>query len=600
MKKQEKDAKRQTYGVVDSHSAAELVLRFQTIMTDFWAKQAASRNCDDLDSQSRLGNAFLNLSAKMLGDPARLMNDNLALWCDHLNLWTAAASAASGGESLDQVRPAPGDRRFADPAWREKDVFNFIKQSYLLTSNWIASTVAGVDGLDDKTARQVEFYSRHFVNALSPSNFIASNPEVIRETFESGGENLVNGIENLLDDLEKNDGRLRISMSDENAFKLGETIAATPGKVIYRNDLVELIQYAPSTEKVFKTPLFFVTPWINKYYIVDLRPQNSLVKWAVGQGHTVFVTSWVNPDRKLAGKTFDDYMRGGILDCLEAIAGASGESRVNAVGYCIGGTLLAATLGYLAAKKDRPIKSATFLGTMVDFADPGDLGVFIDRQQLQKLDRKMFSRGYLDGAEMANTFNMMRDNDLIWSFVVNNYLLGRAPLPFDVLYWNSDSTRMPAAMHSFYLHNMYLENRLVEPGGLELLGEAVDLRKIDLPVYMLSTRDDHIAPWRSTYRATAIYGGPIRFVLAGSGHIAGVINPPQKNKYCYWTNPKLPKNPQTWLKAARRNDGSWWPDWARWLRKQAGGKNVEARRPGGGELAALEDAPGSYVRVRSA
>jgi len=597
--KQRQNPLSETYGVINSASAGELILRFQRIMSDFLARQAIENSFTDLSSGGHLSNAFMELTAKMMADPANVANNNLALWQDYLNLWTSTANRMMGGESTDDIKLAPDDRRFGDEAWSENDVFNYIKQSYLLTANWITAVVHGVDGLDENTARKVNFVTRQFVNTLSPSNFIATNPEVIRKTFQSGGENLVNGIENMLDDMENSKGQFRITMSDKASFKLGENIATTPGKVIYRNDLVELIQYNPSTPKVFKTPLLIVTPWINKYYILDMRPENSLIKWAVDQGHTVFVTSWVNPDESFATKTFDDYMHEGILDSLTAINKATGEEHCNAIGYCIGGTLLSATLGYMAASKDERIKSATFLGTMVDFAEPGDLGVFIDEQQIDDLDEIMFARGYLDGTEMASTFNMMRDNDLIWSFVVNNYLLGKAPFPFDLLYWNSDSTRMPAAMHSFYLRKMYLENKLVEPGGIELSGVPIDLGKITIPMYLLSTSEDHIAPWKSTYKATALYGGNIRFVLAGSGHIAGVVNPPVKGKYCYWSNAKIPKNPEAWLKAAKRTEGSWWPDWADWVKKQAGAKNIAARTPGKGKLKALADAPGTYVLVRA-
>ena len=594
-----KSATSETYGVINAKSAGELLMRFQRVMSDFLAKQAAHDNFTDLKSTSRLGTAFLELVGKMISDPAKLAENQLALWQDYLNLWTASTTRMMGGARQSVVEPTPDDRRFGDEMWNENDVFNFIKQSYLLSANWITSMVHDVEGMDAQTARKVNFHTRQFVNALSPSNFIATNPQVIRETFESGGENLVNGIENLLDDLQDHKGQFRITMSDKASFKLGENIATTPGKVIYRNDLLELIQYSPSTKKVFKTPLLIVTPWINKYYILDLRPENSLIKWAVEQGHTVFVTSWVNPDQSFAETTFADYMQEGVLSSLAAITDATGEERCNAMGYCIGGTLLAATLGYMAAIGDERIKSATFLATMVDFSDPGDLGVFIDPEQIDELDKKMFARGYLDGAEMANTFNMMRDNDLIWTFVVNNYLLGKAPFPIDMFYWNSDSTRLPAAMHSFYLRNMYLDNKLVEAGGIELLGVPIDLRKITIPIYMLSTSEDHIAPWKSTYKASALYGGEIRFVLAGSGHIAGVVNPPAKAKYCYWSNARISKKPDTWLKSAKRHEGSWWPDWAGWLAKQGGGKDVVARKPGTGKLKALEDAPGSYVRVRA-
>ncbi|MEK9755231.1 MAG: class I poly(R)-hydroxyalkanoic acid synthase, partial [Rhodospirillaceae bacterium] len=459
---------------------------------------------------------------------------------------------------------------------------------------------SGVEGMDKKTANKVDFYTRQFIDALSPSNFVMTNPEVLRATLESGGENLVKGLENLLSDLEEGNGQLRIKMTDPNAFKVGKNIATTPGKVVFRNDLMELLQFDPMADQVVKTPLLIVPPWINKYYILDLREKNSFIRWATSQGHTVFVVSWVNPDATLAAKTFDDYMLEGPVAALDAVEKATGEKSVNIIGYCIGGTLLACTLAYLTAKKqDSRINSATFFTTMVDFTEAGELGVFIDDSQLSSLEEKMEERGYLEGSEMATTFNMLRANDLIWSFVINNYLLGKDPFPFDLLYWNSDSTRMPAAMHSFYLRKMYLENKLVQPGGIELAGVKIDLRTIKVPVYIVSTREDHIAPWKSTYAATGLYKGPIRFVLAGSGHIAGVVNPPDKPKYGYWTNEKLAKTPDAWLEKADAHEGSWWPDWDAWAKERAKGETVPARKPGDGKLKVLCDAPGEYVMIKA-
>jgi polyhydroxyalkanoate synthase len=415
--------------------------------------------------------------------------------------------------------------------------------------------------------------------------------------MESGGENLVKGLEHLLDDLERGKGQLSIKMTDYDAFKVGQNIASTPGKVVYQNDLMQLIQFSPTTDKVLRRPLLIIPPWINKYYILDLRPKNSFIKWAVDQGITVFIVSWVNPDEELSAKSFEDYMLEGPLAALDQIKLATGETEVNAVGYCLGGTLLASTLAYMAAKGDQRVASATFLTTMTDFSEAGELSVFIDEEQLQLLEERMNEKGYLDGGTMATSFNMLRANDLIWSFVVNNYLLGKDPFPFDLLYWNSDSTRMPARMHSFYLRNMYQNNLLIEPGGITLGGEPIDLRRITVPVFMLSTREDHIAPWKSTYAGTQIFGGPIKFVLSASGHIAGVVNPPAAGKYCHWTNTKLPKTPDAWLETAKQNEGSWWTEWYRWLAKQGGG-TVAARVPGAGGLTAIEDAPGSYVAVR--
>src|ERR1700761_651155 len=422
-------------------------------------------------------------------------------------LWSTTPQRFLGGKSEPVAEPAPGDRRFKDAAWQESTLFDYIKQSYLLSARWLQSTVREVDGLDDKTARKIDFYTRQFVDAMAPSNFVLTNPEVLRATIESGGENLVNGLKHVLEDLDRGKGKWMIRMTDLDAFKVGGNIAVTPGKVVYQNDLMQLIQYVPTTAKVHQRPLLIIPPWINKYYILDLRPDNSFVKWAVSQGHTVFVISWVNPDEQLAQKTFEDYMKDGYLAALDAIEAATGEREVNAIGYCLGGTLLACTLAYMAAKGDNRIKTATFFVTMMDFQEAGELGVFIDEEQLQALEDKMNKRGYLEGSEMATTFNMLRANDLIWSFVVNNYLLGNDPFPFDLLYWNADSTRMPARMHSFYLRKMYQENLLRLPGGIELDGIPIDLTKIKTPAYFLSTREDHIAPWKSTYRGTQLLGG---------------------------------------------------------------------------------------------
>jgi polyhydroxyalkanoate synthase len=492
------------------------------------------------------------------------------------------------------IEEAKTDRRFKDDAWRENEVFDFIRQSYLLSARYITNVVQNAEGLDPKTAQKVDFYTRQFVDAMSPSNFLMTNPEVLRRTVETGGENLLKGLSNLLADLERGKGQLRIRMTDETKFKVGGNIAVTPGKVIHRNELMELIQYAPTTEKVLKRPLLIIPPWINKFYILDLRPKNSFIKWAVDQGHTVFVISWVNPDETLADKGFEDYMKLGPYAALEVMEKATGEKAFNVIGYCLGGTLLACTLAHMAAKRDTRIKTATFLTTMVDFAEAGELGVFIDEEQLQSLEEKMNRRGYLEGREMATTFNMLRANDLIWSFVVSNYLLGQDPFPFDLLYWNDDSTRMPARMHSFYLRRMYQQNDLVKPGAIELDGVALDLRKIKLPTYILSTREDHIAPWKSTYRATQIYGGKIRFVLAASGHIAGVVNPPESGKYSHWVNEELPPDPDAWFKGATELAGSWWPDWHRWITAQDK-TQVPARQPENG----LADAPGTYVMVQA-
>ncbi len=578
----------------------EIAEKSQRLISEFVQRQQVNAKTSSPADPLNIGNAFLEMTRQMMTNPAKIAEAQVALWQSHLLLWESTTKRMSGEAAEPIIEPVKGDFRFKDADWEENALFDFIKQSYLLTSQWMQKTVSDVEGLDDKTAQKVDFYTRQFADALAPSNFVVTNPKVLRETIETGGRNLVNGLDNLLQDLENSKDQFRIKMVEEDAFEVGVDLAITPGKVIYQNDLLQLIQYEPTTEKVFKTPLLIIPPWINKYYILDLREKNSFIKWAVAQGLTVFVVSWVNPDEKLADKSFDDYMRDGPLDCLAAVEKATGEGDINVVGYCLGGTLLAATLAHMARSKKKnkqTVKSATFLATMVDFEQAGELGVFIDEEQLTQLEAKMNKRGYLEGGEMAATFNMLRANDLIWSFVVNNYLMGKAPFPFDLLYWNSDSTRMPAAMHSFYLRNMYLENKLVQPDELELCGTPIDLTRIETPAFILSTRDDHIAPWKSTYAATQLYKGPVKFCLAASGHIAGVVNHPAAEKYSYCTNPKKPEIPENWLEGAVEHSGSWWPEWEKWLKKFVGDK-VDARIPGDYGLEVIEPAPGSFALVR--
>jgi polyhydroxyalkanoate synthase len=580
-----------------SRQMVDIAGKSQQLVAEFLKRQNREEGVGMADPLG-IGTAFLEMTAHMMADPSRLVQAQLSLWNDYLTLWQRTAQRFLGADTEPMIEPSAGDRRFRDAAWTDNTLFDFVKQSYLLTARWLQARVREIEGIDERTARKVDFYTRQFVDALAPSNFLMTNPEVLRATIESRGENLLNGLSNLLDDLERGKGRLAIKMTDMEAFRIGENIAVTPGKVVYQNDLLQLIQYEPTTEKVKRRPLLIIPPWINKFYILDLRPGNSFIRWAVSQGHTVFVISWVNPDEHLAGKTFTDYMLEGPLAALDAIEQATGERGTNVIGYCLGGTLLASTLAYMAVKRDNRIKSATYLVTMVDFAEAGELSVFIDEEQLSALEERMNERGYLEGRDMAATFNMLRANDLIWSFVVNNYLLGKSPFPFDLLYWNADSTRMPAAMHSFYLRNMYQENLLVKPGGISLDGVPIDLRKVRTPSFLLSTREDHIAPWRSTYAATQIYKGPVKFVLSASGHIAGVVNPPG-GKYGHWENENNPPTPEEWLATAIAHPDSWWPLWEHWIGQYAGGE-VPARRPGDGRLTPIEDAPGSYVKVRAA
>jgi polyhydroxyalkanoate synthase subunit PhaC len=575
-----------------SLSIAGIAVRSQRLMIDFLTRRP---DLSGLSDPTGIGQAFLDLTAKMIADPMSIAQMQLELWGEHVKLLQRTTERLTGITNKSDRRPVATDRRFQHPAWAKNVLFDYIKQSYLLSAEAILSAVNRVDGLNPKTAHKVDFYTRQFVDAMAPSNFLATNPEVLQTTIETGGENLLRGLTNLLDDLERGRGQLAVTMTDLEAFRLGENVATTPGKVIFQNELMQLIQYAPSTAKVKRRPLIIVPPWINKFYVLDLKPETSFIRWAVDQDHTVFVISWVNPDERLAHKGFDDYMLEGPLTALDVIGVATGEREVNAIGYCLGGTLLAATLGYLSAKNDDRIQTATYFVTLVDFTDVGDMAVFIDEEQLRVLEKRMRSRGYFESHDMALAFNMLRANDLIWSFVVSNYLLGKQPIPFDLLYWNADSTRMPAAMQSFYLRKMYHENRLAVPGGISLAGVAIDLARIKTPTFLLSTREDHIAPWQSTYAATQLYKGPIKFVLADSGHIAGVISPPG-SKYGHWQNPNLPKSAAEWFETATPVRTSWWPAWEEWVSSHAGG-SVKAREPGG-PLQPIEDAPGSYVRAR--
>ncbi len=576
---------------------AAIAAQSQRIAARFLERQAAAAPGSD---PLNLSGAFLAMARSLAADPSPLIDAQMRWWEGSIRLWQQSADRLRGEEPAAEpvAAPAPDDRRFRDPAWTESWFFDHLKQSYLLTAACIQSAVCDLRGLDEKDAAKLAFYTRQFVDAMAPTNVLATNPRALRETVETKGENLLKGLGNLLDDLERNDGRFAPRMSDESHFTLGESLAATPGKVVFQNDLMQLIQYAPSTETVFRRPLLVVPPWINKYYVLDLRPENSFVRWAVAKGYTVFMISWVNPDERLSHKTFEDYMTEGPFAALDAIEQATGEREAALIGYCLGGTLAAATLACMAARGDRRARSATFFASLVDFARPGDLGVFIDDAQLSSLDDMMAETGYLDGRHMATTFSMLRANDLIWSFVVNNYLLGREPLPFDLLFWNSDSTRMPAAMHGYYLRTMYRDNLLRESGGLTLDGVPVDLRRVEVPTYVVATREDHIAPWQACFAACGLYRGQRRFVLGASGHIAGIINPPDGGKYGYWTGPVLDaQDADAWLADAEHREGSWWNDWHAWQRRRAGGRKVAVRIPGGGGLSPIEDAPGAYVQA---
>ncbi len=578
-----------------AQNLSKVIEQSQRVLQEYLKRQERGDSMSLIDP-AIVGKSFQDLFEKLLKDPDKLIQAQVGFWKNYLDLWQAASKRMLGHEVQPVITPSPGDKRFKDEQWAENAVFDFIKQSYLLAADSVQGLVRKVEGLDDKTARKVQFYTRQFVDAMAPTNFVLTNPTVLQATLDSGGDNLVKGLQNMLEDLERGRGQLQIKMTDLDAFKPGENIAVTPGKVIFQNELMQLIQYDPSTPTVYQRPFLFVSPWINKYYIMDMRPKNSMVKWMVDQGFTVFMTSWVNPDERLAHKKFDDYMLS-VVEAMDAIEQATGEREINTAGYCLGGTILLITLAYLAARKDKRVKSTICFACMTDFSEPGELEVFIDEELITLLEKQMGERGYLDGSQMAGVFSMLRANDLIWYFVVNNYLLGKDPYPFDLLYWNSDSTRMPRDMHSFYVRNMYQKNLLREPGGITLAGVPIDLRKIKTPVCFLSAFEDHIAPWKSTYAGTQLVGGPVKFVLSGSGHIAGVINPASSDKYGFWLNPETPPKPDDWFQGAVKQDGSWWPDWLAWLQPHAG-PQVPARTPGDGKLKPVEDAPGSYVKMR--
>jgi polyhydroxyalkanoate synthase len=533
-----------------------------------------------------------------LSDPERAVELQSRLGQAYLDLWGAAAKRLAGEESGPVVAPDPKDRRFADPEWSSNQFFDFVKQAYLLSTNWAGHLVEHAKDLDPHTRQKAEFYVTQLANALSPSNFILTNPELLRETIGSNAENLARGMQMLAEDVQAGGGALKIRQSDGSRFEVGRNLATTPGKVILENELMQLIQYAPSTPSALKTPLLICPPWINKFYVLDLTPEKSFIKWCVDQGLTVFVISWANPDERLKDKDFEDYMRLGPLTALDAIEKATGERKVHTIGYCVGGTLLSITLAYMAAKNDDRVASVTLFAAQVDFTHAGDLKVFVDEEQLDALEKRMAERGYLEGSKMANAFNMLRSNDLIWPYIINNYMRGKAPMPFDLLYWNSDATRMPAANHSFYLRQCYLNNTLSQ-GKMTIANVQLDLSKVKVPLYNLATREDHIAPAKSAFLGSKFFGGPVKFVLSGSGHIAGVVNPPAKGKYQYWTGGKAGSGSlEAWMKKAKEHPGSWWPDWIEWI-KSHGAETVEARQPGGGKLTPIEDAPGRYVRVKS-
>ncbi|CAN7606329.1 class I poly(R)-hydroxyalkanoic acid synthase [Phenylobacterium sp. LjRoot219] len=543
--------------------------------------------------------ALTDVMGRLAAQPDRLMQAHTDLFNRYMDLWHATVRKVAGAPSEAVVAPAKGDKRFSAAEWQDNPLFDVIKQSYLLSSNWMNDLVASVDGVDPLEKRRVEFFTKMLTDAFAPTNFLASNPVALKALMDTDGESLARGIENFAADLRRGEGGgLAISQTDYGQFEVGRNVATAPGKVVFKNEIIELLQFSPATEDVHQIPLVIFPPWINKFYIMDLRPENSLIRWLTQQGITVFLASWVNPDAQLSHKTFEDYMRQGVYEGTAAAMKQCGVSHVNAVGYCIGGTLLGVSLAHMAAKGVTPIQSATFFAAQQDFSEAGDLRLFTNEAWLSELERRMDAGGgVLDGQALAETFNVLRSNDMIWSFFIDNYLLGKTPKAFDMLYWNSDQTRMPKTLHLYYLRKFYAEN-LFAKGELEVDGVTLNLKDVKVPVYVQSSRDDHIAPALSVYKSAQLFGGPVSFMMAGSGHIAGVINSPAANKYQHWTNEQLGETLEDWRAGAVEHPGSWWPHWMHWL-KERSGPLVPARDPAAGPLPVLGEAPGEYVKVRS-
>jgi polyhydroxyalkanoate synthase len=539
------------------------------------------------------------LSKGVKVDTAMLFNKQMSFMNQQAELWQSATKALMGTKVAPVVSEEHNDRRFKDSEWSENPVYNYLKQSYLLNSNMMHEMVNSLHFDDPKAEEQVKFYTRQYINSVSPTNNALTNPEVCRDILESKGENLIKGLQNFIQDLQQSPtDALKITQTDPDAFTLGEDLAYTPGDVIYQNDLIQLIQYKASTKKVNEVPLLFIPPCVNKYYVLDMDEKKSLIKWAASQGHTVFIISWVNPDAKLSHKGFNDYMKEGPITALDVIEEVTKSSKINVVGYCIGGTLLATTQSYLLAKGDTRINSLTFLTTLLDFEEPGEIGVYLSEEVLPFLKKNIKEKGILDGRVLGLAFSMLRENSLFWSYFVNNYLKGKDPVPFDLLYWNSDSSNLPAETFDFYIKHTYQENNLIKDGAVKIEGVAIELSKIKTPSYFLATIADHIVLWQASYKGAKVLCGPTRFVLAGSGHLAGVVNSVDHGKYPHWVNNELSDSAEHWFEGATKKEGSWWTDWGNWVAPQSG-QQVTARKQGSKKHASIEAAPGSYVKKRN-
>jgi len=553
----------------------------------------ASMNPDPFN----IGPAMTSVMSSLASRPEKLFTAQADLFNRYLDLWATTTRRAAGEETAAQAVPA--DKRFKDAAWSENPMFDLMRQSYMVTSDWMNGLISSVEDVDPLTKRRAEFFTRLLTDAFSPANFLASNPAALKAMAETNGESLVRGMQNFAADLERGAGKLQISQADYGKFVVGENVATAPGQVVWRDELFELIQFDATTEQQHKIPLLIFPPWINKFYILDLQPANSMIRWLSAQGFTVFVCSWVNPDVDKAAFGFGEYLQKGIYRCTEKVMEQAGTDRLNTVGYCIGGTMMGIALAHMAARGDSRVNATTFFAAQHDFAEAGDLLLFTDEHWLSQVEKMMDDAGgVLPGAAMAETFNALRANDLIWSFFVSNYLMGKSPAAFDLLFWNADQTRMPKALHMDYLRSLYGQNRLTR-GLFEIGGERIDLGKVRIPLYFQASKEDHIAPMNSVYRSARAFGSEdVTFTLAGSGHIAGVVNAPAAKKYSHWTNDALPETLAEWQAGAVEHPGSWWPHWAAWLARHSG-EMIPARDPMTGPLKPIEPAPGSYVKVKS-
>jgi polyhydroxyalkanoate synthase len=573
-----------------SNNPLEIFQAFSKESHQFWQSFMTNQGQEMVNGFMQAWNAWLKKSTE---NPTQWLDIITRYQQEQINLWLKIMNNPVGQPLEAVISPPAGDKRFAAKEWHENPVFSYVKQSYLLAAKLLTEFAENAD-LDKQSQQKLDFYTQYFINAISPTNFAATNPEVINRAIETKGQSLIDGLKNLLTDLEKG----RITMTDESAFQVGKNLAITPGAVIYENELMQLIQYQATTATVSDRPVIIVPPCINKYYILDLKPENSFVKYAVDQGNTVFLISWRNPEKDLSEIGWDDYIQSGVVKAIEIVKAISNTKKVNTVSWCVGGTILATALAVLAKQKDNSVASATFFTTLLDFSEPGEISVFIDEVQIARRESQLKYKGILSGQDLAVTFSMIRANDLIWSYVVNNYLKGQTPTPFDILYWNSDPTHLPAKMYSYYIRNMYMDNKLIEPNALTMCGVPINLGNIKIPSYFLSTIDDHIAPWMTTFTSAQLLGGPIEFILGASGHVAGVINPPAKNKRHYWSEGELGKDPAHWLKTAQTHPGSWWTHWDQWLKKRGGNTIPAPVALGNAEYPLIEPAPGRYVTKR--